>query len=269
MNQTLYELNSPPDPLIPFRLYRNVRYVLGYPPNWHEELELLYFLTGTGSVRYGNLDIPVSAGDLIVANSNVIHHIDRFENLSYHCIILEQQFCSSNSIPIETLFFQEKIRDSAISSAFLQILEAYDLHLSASCPYGAVEVRAKVLELLYLLCRDHLAQHLTQTNSTRSDLVKKVMQYIRKNYARPITMDDISRHTCTSKAHLSREFKLMTRRTIIDTLIQIRCEEARQLITQGTPIYIAASACGFENRSYFSRTFRKFYQTTPSSFLPK
>ena len=55
----------------------------------------------------------------------------------------------------------------------------------------------------------------------------------------------------------------------IEMVNLIRCAEAKRLIENGMPVSNAATACGYENLSYFSRTFQKVFGKLPSTFSPK
>ena len=97
--------------------------------------------------------------------------------------------------------------------------------------------------------------------------VKTVMTYVRQNLASPLSLDLLAGHAGVSKFHLSREFKSTTGITIITYINLCRCGEAKRLIGEGRSVSEAATMCGFENMSYFTRIFKRYFQTTPSSYL--
>ena len=61
--------------------------------------------------------------------------------------------------------------------------------------------------------------------------------------------------------------------TVVDAMVAAGVAkskgEARRLIESGMAVSTAAITCGFENLSYFTRTFKKIFQQLPSDFLPK
>jgi AraC-like DNA-binding protein len=103
-------------------------------------------------------------------------------------------------------------------------------------------------------------------NSAAAARIKAVMTYMRSHLSEPVTLDEIAEHAGVSKYHLSREFKLSTGATIFDSLNILRCKEARHLLSSGATVSEAAHACGFENLSYFSRTFKKYTGKLPSEY---
>ena len=260
----VFELNLHMDPLLPFRHLWDSLSGGCCPQNWHENTELLYCTSGEGFVTYNDRRIPIREGQLVVVNSEMFHSILSDGEISYHCMILDRRFCRDSGIPTTQLYFQEQIDDPRICGKFLEILEAETQYLKEGSPYLATLVRARTLEFLYLLCRDCLVEENRSHQS--SQLVRATMNYVRKNLSKPMTLDEIAVHVGINKYHLSREFKRAAGRTIFDVIVQLRCAAARELIEQGSSVSQAARACGFENLSYFTRTFKKYYQELPSRY---
>ena len=269
MKKVRYELNIMDDPLLPFRIRSRLEASKNPPPNWHENTEVLYFASGSGFVRYNESQFSVQAGDLVVVNSEMIHSVYSDEHMVFHCVILDRDFCTANGIPTTNLYFQEIIREPQIKAAFLQIIENYDRFNRERVFYDVAAIRSAVLTFLYLLCRDYIIREGSSANLHRNDMVKTAMIYIRKHLAEHLTLDEISQHVGVNKHYLSREFKRIIGKTIFDTILLLRCTEAKQRLLEGMTVTEAAHACGFENLSYFTRAFKKYNQSLPSSYLQK
>jgi len=257
------------DDLLPF-IFRTDR--PGLNPvisNWHENIELLCFTEGSGIIHCGENDYSVTAKDIAVINPNILHRIEG--QLLYHCLIVDRSFCEQNGIPVLSIFFRELINDDRLFELFLRIADEIstaksDLREVSSVP----TVRALVLSLLSELCRFHIVPNYSEKRSTASsERVKAIMIYIRTHFSEEITLDAIAEHIGVSKYHLSREFRRFTGTTIFYTLTAIRCREARHMLAGGATVSEAASACGFENLSYFSRTFKKHTGKLPSAYIKK
>ena len=63
--------------------------------------------------------------------------------------------------------------------------------------------------------------------------------------------------------------KIYMRKVVGNVDDLIRSTEARRLIEAGASVSSAANSCGFENLSYFSRTFKKHLHQLPSALLRK
>lgn len=264
-----YELNLWDDPLIPFRLHRSIAALSQAPQNWHENSEFIYCESGRGYVTYNDRHIPIRRGQLVAINSEMFHSVISQEGMRYHCLTLDRHFSRDSGIPTTELYFRQLIEDPGLNGAFLQILDALEQYHTTGNTRLAAVVRARTLDFLHLLCRDHLIREGRGENSLSNQLVRSVMTYIRKNLSRPMTLDEIAEAAGVNKYHMSREFKRAVGRTIFDTVVQLRCAAARELIEGGNSVSQAARTCGFENLSYFTRAFKKYYQELPSRYLKR
>lgn len=263
-----YETHIMEDTLLPFIFHRSMTAGQEAPFNWHENIEILCCIEGMGYVKC-NLDTHhVQAGDIFVVNSDSVHSTGTDTTFVYHCLIVDDTFCRANGIPVSDLYFQELIRDEALFEAFIQVEQAFSQNQKEHPLWGVAQIRQAVLELLILLCRDY-----AQTNGTQAaksvcvERVKKAMTYIKSNLSKSLSLDEIADHVGISKYHFSREFKAFTGETVIDSINILRCKEAKRLIESGMTVSAAAMSCGFENLSYFSRTFKKHFGQLPSKFL--
>ena len=88
------------------------------------------------------------------------------------------------------------------------------------------------------------------------------------SYNLPLTLDEISASVGMSPKYFCRFFHEMTHRTPIDYLNYYRIERAcYQLITTDLSITEIAYASGFNDLSYFIKTFKKYKGTTPKQYL--
>lgn len=268
MRNYKYETHIIQDPRLPFifhRSYTHTKYEI--PPNWHENIEILYCVEGTGYVKCGMEVSELSAGDIFIVNADTPHCVGTRQTHTYRCLIIDNSFCTENGIPISGLSFRNTIRDPSVAALFEAVTAAYDnRETGAVC--AIADIRYAVLGLLRRLCAEYATEK-TAPPSQASEYVKKALTYIRRNLSGSITLDAIADYVGVSKYHLSREFKAFTGSSIISTANRIRCTEARRLIEGGMRISDAANACGFENLSYFTRIFKRLMGAVPSAFCPR
>lgn len=97
-----------------------------------------------------------------------------------------------------------------------------------------------------------------------ADIVYKVIEYIKENYYRHISLEEIAEITYMSKTYLSTLFKKETGYSISEYINNIRVERAQSLlINSDIRIVEIARMCGFEDQSYFTKVFRKTSGITP------
>ena len=96
------------------------------------------------------------------------------------------------------------------------------------------------------------------------------MEFIEKNYANPLTLGALSASVSMSPKYFCRFFSEMTHQTPMDYLNRQRVEQAcLQLSTTDDSITEIAYRTGFNDLSYFIRTFRKYMNTTPGKYRKK
>ena len=100
-----------------------------------------------------------------------------------------------------------------------------------------------------------------------SDTIYRVMEYIKSNFSRKVTLEDISSYVHLSPSHLSGLFRKETGQTISAYLSFVRIEKSKLLLsTTDTPIAQIGALCGFEDQSYFTRVFRQQTGLSPKKY---
>ena len=240
--------------------------------NWHENIEILCFYSGVGEIHLETECMSVKSGDIVIVNPDVLHHISSESSVEYHCLIIDRKFCEENGIDILSLEFREIVTDEALYRQYVDLIEKIK-NVGEAAPDGlsVAEARYALLGLLISICKGYLApssEH-KHPKPSSSERVKTVMLYLQARVSEPITLDEISEHVGVSKYHLSREFKLYAGTTLFDYLNIIRCKQAQRMLANGATVSEAASSCGFESLSYFSRSFKKYTGKLPSSYTKK
>lgn len=97
--------------------------------------------------------------------------------------------------------------------------------------------------------------------------IRPAINYIDANYDKPIALADIARISHLSISRLAHIFKEQMGITIIDYLTSVRIERAKQLLlaTEQSCTEICFQV-GYNNQSYFSRTFKELVGMSPRQF---
>ncbi len=97
--------------------------------------------------------------------------------------------------------------------------------------------------------------------------IRPAINYIDANYDKPIALADIARISHLSVSRLAHIFKEQMGITIIDYLTSVRIERAKQLLlaTEQSCSEICFQV-GYNNQSYFSRTFKELVGMSPRQF---
>ncbi len=104
-------------------------------------------------------------------------------------------------------------------------------------------------------------------DSRKITQVKPAVEYIEKNYAGQISLAEIARAAHLSVSRLAHLFKEQLGITIIDYLTGVRIEHAKQmLLSTNKSCTEICFEVGYNNQSYFTRTFKDIVGLTPRQF---
>nr|SFZ88591.1 Propanediol utilization transcriptional activator [Loigolactobacillus rennini] len=97
--------------------------------------------------------------------------------------------------------------------------------------------------------------------------IKEALNYINKHLNEPITLDEVAKHIYLSSYYLSKCFKKEMHINFITYVNNKKIERAKILLQDSTwSIDSIARSLGFSQTSYFSKTFRKTTQISPSQY---
>ena len=266
-----YENHVHEDPRFPIILHKySTRLVTEeYSVNWHESIEILYFIDGYAKIISDTQYIMAQSGDIVVINSNHLHEIlSLSESCCYHCLIPDKVLCEECNIPVLKLNFTPVIKDKSLCDLMDQIIEESE----SAQPYYQAAIKAKVISLLVNLTRFYTQE----TNENGVDgihnqkitMVKQAISMMSENYKNNISTQDICKKIGFSKYYFCHNFKEVTGQTVLEYLNFIRCNNARQLLSTGKyTVNECAEQSGFQNASYFSKTYKKIFNISPSADL--
>lgn len=267
MDKTLHEEYTHFDNKLPFIFHINLKRTpttCNKAKNWHENIEIQLCTKGTGEVLLDGEKYPFAKGDIVVVNSNVIHYTHTKEWLEYSCLIIDTTFCRQVGIDYTNLYFSPHLKNKNIENLFDQLKEVYS---SLHQPFRTAKLNALILQLLIEICINYSAEKSeTQTSSRSFENVKTAIKFLRENFNRKLTLDEIAKNVYTDKYILSKQFKKITGQTIIEYLNRYRCQMTADFIESGAGVAEAAYQCGFENMSFFSKTFKKYMGKLPSKY---
>ncbi len=270
MYKSLYETHVMSDPLLPFIFHRSTRLTptgLTVFSNWHTNLELLNCVEGEGTVILDGKSVEFRAGDTVCVNTNVIHRVVTDSFVRYHCLIVGNDFCEANGIDTEKLRFEERFSSENIDALFGELISEYTSDESVNVCRCA-RIRSAVLRVMIEMREKRTVgfENGSESEKKNLDRVRNALNYIHTNFSEAITLDDLARRVGISRFYLSRTFRSATGFSVVEYINNVRCKEARLLINGGSPVSEAARICGFENMSYFTRTFKKCMGVLPSKF---
>ena len=266
---SIYEKHILSNPALPFIFHiDNLRHQnTSQRGNWHENIEILCFIEGSGKVRINAQSHNVGVGDIIIVNSNCLHEFSTDTILKYHCLIIDRSFCISNYFDTNKIHFKTHFRDNIICKRFEELKRNYEL--PDSTPWRTQTIRSIVLQLLTDICKEHseIYDETLDNDARLLSCVKRAIGFIRSESQREISLDEICDIVGLSKYYFAREFRRITGHTIVHYINLTRCENAKVMLCEsGASIAQVATLCGFSDQSYFTRVFRATTGLSPTQY---
>jgi two-component system response regulator YesN len=104
-------------------------------------------------------------------------------------------------------------------------------------------------------------------NQNMSLIIRKALEYMKTNYNRDITLNDVAEHTFVSSYYLSRLFSKELKRCYVDCLNEIRIEKSKEYLkNESYKSYEVAELVGINDAHYFSKLFKRYTGYTPSEY---
>lgn len=121
-------------------------------------------------------------------------------------------------------------------------------------------------EVIYRLLTGDQAPRLHQIASQGSgtNRVVRAIEWLRDNYTKPLAIDTLARESGMSASALHHHFKDVTAMSPLQFQKQLRLQEAKRLMMgEGLDAASAGIRVGYEDPSYFSREYRRFFGDPP------
>ncbi len=251
------------------------KYIMQY--HWHKEIEIIRIIRGKLAITLNNTELLAGHDDIIFVNSEVVHGAIPHDCI-YECVVFDPCSVLLNSEMGKHLalgltghnifiFHRIKSQNIALFSTVNQLFDAfYDTNYC-----DQLLIIAKIYELFSVILKDKLySDNLSYGNFLKDKNIiklKRALEFMRKNYKSQFCLEELSRAVDVSPKYFCVIFKSMTGMTAFEYLNSYRIEKASNLlISTDMTITDIAYSSGFNDLSYFIKTFKKIKQVTPKHF---
>ena len=250
---------------LPFVLNLDIKrnqYNLSKQANWHENLEMQVCVSGNGTVLSDGKKHTFNKNDIAVINSNAIHYTATDTELIYDVIIISTDFCKQ--MGFDSINYNPVFKSHKILTLFENLKKIYS---DPNTVYRTAKLNSLLLEIMLELSVNHKVNATNPEEKNKNyERVKSALLYIRENYTRKITLDEIAKAVYCDKYTLCKDFKKYTGQTVFENLNHYRCVKAIDCLKTGSTVSETASLCGFDNFSFFTKTFKKYIGRLPSKY---
>ncbi len=245
--------------------------------HWHVEFEIIRILKGTFQLSIDEREYRVSEGSCIIIPAGALHAGTPSE-CTYECIVFDMNMLMNKNDSCCKLI--RRTIDHEVELTYVYPQTYNDIHQIVWSLFDAVSSRKDgyqlvVLGTLYQLMGTIYAQNYYNPapekpprNHRRIVQLKTALEFIESAYNTPLSLEEISDSVHMSPKYFCRFFQEMTHRTPVDYLNYYRIERAcYQLLTTDQSITEVAYNSGFNDLSYFIKTFKKYKGITPKQYL--
>ena len=267
----------------PFSTYhiKNEGRLFQIPVHWHDELEIIYVKSGFLTVSISGENYIGTPGDAFVVSPGNLHFMgSQAGEVDYFTFLFPLEyisFCTDDMLddklltPLKNghLMIRPRIKDAA-KELCEQLAEIYMAKNDEKKLEIAVQIKTKIILLQFILEMWERGFVIENDKSGRNTIEKEMISYIQQNFMEKISLKEFSEQFHLSEKYISRYFKEHFHITLSQYITHLRLAHAKQLLQDtDTPVTEIAMQSGYQNVSYFIRSFKKTYGVSPLKYRKK
>jgi YesN/AraC family two-component response regulator len=263
-----------------FMVFARTKSKFDFPLHFHDEFELNFIENAKGAKRIVGDNIEtISDYELVLVGSNTPHgwfthecnSIDIHEvTIQFHRDLFDEKFLKRNQMSFIRSLLERSSRGISFSLETINLIKPRLVSLAQT---GGFCSMMELMSILHDLSVSRNMRTLTTMSFANEDTnydsrrLEKAFEYMKNNYEKEISLEDIAKIVSMTVVSFSRFIKKRTGKTFIDSLNDIRLgHSSRLLIDTRLSIAEISYKCGYNNLSYFNRVFKKKHSCTPKEF---
>lgn len=251
------------------------------PTHWHRELEIIVIKKGTGIISLNLNSNHVTEGDIILVLPGELHSIrqDGQNSMEYENIFFKQELLRTGTDDLCHREFLDPLFTGLIdipshitpNSPLYTTLHTCITQLDTCCakqPYGyQLLIKGTLFQLFFSLINNYPRKTSGIKRTYALEKLKLILSYIELHYSESISISEIAQVCHYSDSHFMKFFKNCMGISFCQYVNEYRLQIAAQLIKDSDETILSvATACGFDNLSYFNRSFKKKYGLSPGKY---
>ena len=264
----------------PFSIYHieNAGRSFQIPVHWHDEFEIIYVKSGLLTVSISGESYIGKAGDAFVVSPGNLHLMgSQTGTVDYFTFLFPLKYISFRTDdmlddkllePLNSghLMICPRVNDTA-KELCEQLIKIYEAKNDESESKITTQVRTKIILLQFILEMWKKGFVIENDTSGRNTVEKEMVSYIQQNFTGKISLREFGEQFHLSEKYISRYFKEHFHITLSQYVTYLRLEHAKQLLQDtDIPVTDVAMQSGYQNVSYFIRSFQKAYAVSPLKY---
>ena len=248
------------------------------PVHWHDEFEIIYVRSGFLTVSISGESSIGKTGEAFVVSPGNLHLMgSQSGTVDYYTFLFPLKYISFRTDdmldekllePLNSghLMICPRVKDTA-KELCEQLIEIYMAKKDESESKIATQVRTKIILLQFILEMWKKGFVIENDTSGRNTVEKEMVSYIQQNFTGKISLREFGEQFHLSEKYISRYFKEHFHITLSQYVTYLRLEHAKQLLQDtDIPVTDVAMQSGYQNVSYFIRSFQKAYAVSPLKY---
>ena len=267
----------------PFSIYHiaNVKRSFQIPVHWHDEFEIIYVKSGFLTVSISGENYIGKPGDAFVVSPGNLHFMgSQTGNVDYFTFLFPLKYISFRTDdilddkllePLNSghLIISPEIEDT-VKEQCEQLVEVYGVKKEESQSKITAQIKTKIILLQFILELWKKGFIVENDTGGKNTVEKEMVSYIQQNFTGKILLKEFGEQFHLSEKYISRYFKEHFHITISQYVTYLRLEHAKQLLQDtDIPVTEVAMQSGYQNVSYFIRSFKKTYGMSPLKYRNK
>jgi AraC-like DNA-binding protein len=176
------------------------------------------------------------------------------------------QLMADGNLPLPRT--QQSSRGMATGEVTFPLLAAFQRLVDLLAEPKDIPILAPITqrEIIYRLLVGDQGFRLRQIVSagSQSHQIAQAIQWLKSNYTRPLSIDDLAAQACMSTSTFHHHFRSMTALSPLQFQKQLRLQEARRLmLAERMDAATASFQVGYESPSQFSREYNRLFGSPP------
>ena len=248
------------------------------PVHWHDEFEIIYVRSGFLTVSISGESYIGKTGEAFVVSPGNLHLMgSQSGTVDYYTFLFPLKYISFRTDdmldekllePLNSghLMICPRVKDTA-KELCEQLIEIYEAKKDESESKITTQVRTKIILLQFILEMWNKGFVIENDTSGRNTVEKEMVSYIQQNFTGKISLREFGEQFHLSEKYISRYFKEHFHITLSQYVTYLRLEHAKQLLQDtDIPVTDVAMQSGYQNVSYFIRSFQKAYAVSPLKY---
>ena len=247
--------------------------------HWHVEFEFLFVEKGSVVFWAGEKQFVLEKGQGFFVNSKILHRcysekgavIPNFVFIPtfiapQHSLLYKKYVEPLEHAALECLIFTPAVPWQAEVLAVIKDIvevqkEEKENELKTSF------LTQKLWHLIYSHTKETVLDERKEAFIYPQARLQLMMQYIHQHFDKKLSLEEIAEQASVSKSTALNLFRRYLHDTPVHYLVKYRLQEAANLLlTTEKKIIVISQNVGFENIDYFCKTFKKYYQMTPTEY---